>query len=161
VVYLYFNYQSKDTQTAIQIARTLLKQLISGVEIPEGVKSLYKKSVEANKDPVMEELISLLQSCSRIFSYRYAVFDALDECCDTQKEDILDLFINLQKLDYKLLISGRPPLDSCHFRNVSTIKILATDHDIETYITRQLEKRGVRPMVRTGCLELIKGVDGM
>jgi len=161
VVYIYFNYQSKDTQTGVQIARTILKQLISGVEIPEELESLYQKSTQETTNPGMKELMSLLQSCSRRFSSRYAVFDALDECSDTHKEEILDLFVNLQKFGYKLLISGRPPLDAGCFSNVSTIEIRATDHDIETYIMKKLEERDVRPKVKTGCLELVKGVGGM
>ena len=141
MVYIYFNYQLKETQTAVQIARTILKQLISDVEIPDELLSLYKKSTEKNTEPGMGELIPLVQSCSRRFSSRYAVFDALDECSDTHKEEILDLFVNLQKFGYKLLISGRPPLDACRFSNVSTTEIKATDHDIETYIMKKLEEQ--------------------
>ena len=161
MVYIYFNYQSKETQTAVQIARTIVKQLISGVGIPEELESLYKKSTEENTTPGMKEIIPVLELCSRRFSSRYAVFDALDECSDTHKEEILDLFVNLQKFGYKLLISGRPPLDACRLSNVSTIEIRATDQDIETYIMKKLEEREVRPKVRARCLELVKGVGGM
>lgn len=161
MVYIYFNYQSKETQTAIQIVKTIIKQLVSGIEIPEELDSLYKTSFQENTIPGMKELIPLLQSCSNRFSSKYAIFDALDECCDTHKEGILDLFVNLQILGYRLLISGRPPLDASRFSNVSTLEIRATDHDIETYILKKLEERDVRTKIKIGCLELVKGVDGM
>ena len=163
MVYIYFNYQSKDSQTAVQITRTIIKQLVSGLDIPEELESLYKKFTKKTTDPGMEELISVLGSCSRRFSSTYAVFDALDECGDRHKEEILSLFVNLQKVGYKLLISGRPPLDTCACRlnNVSTLKIQASDYDVEMYIETKLEERKVLPKVRSKCLELVKGIGGM
>ena len=161
VVYYYFNYQSKDLHTAVQIARTILKQLISGVDIPEELESLYKKCIEESKNPDIEELVPILQSCSRKFSSRYAVYDALDECSDMHRSEILNLFGNLQKFGYKLLISGRSPLDPGHFSNVSAIEIRAMDQDIERYIMKNLDEHNARPKVRAGCLELVKVVDGM
>jgi hypothetical protein len=163
VVYIYFNYQSKDSQTAVQITKTIIKQLVSGLEIPEELESFYKNFTEKTTNPRMEELISVLGPCSRRFSSIYAVFDALDECDDRYKEEILGLFVNLQKRGYKLLISGRPPLDTCACRlnNVSTLEIRATHYDVEMYIKTKLEERDVRPKVRTKCLELVEGVGGM
>jgi hypothetical protein len=161
VVYIYFNYQSKDSQTAVQITRTIIKQLVSGLEIPEELESLYTKFTRETTNPGMEELISVLRSCSQRFSSTYAVFDALDECGDRHKEEILDLFVDLQKLGYKLLVSGRPPLDASQLSNVSTFEIRATDYDVEMYIKTKLDKHNVRPKVRTKCLELVKGVSGM
>jgi hypothetical protein len=72
------------------------------------------------------------------------------------------LFINLQNFGYKLLISGRPPLDARGLRGVSTIEIRATDQDVETYITKQLEgAEDIKPKVREKFIELVNGVDGM
>jgi hypothetical protein len=161
VVYIYFNYQSKDSHTADQIIRTIIKQLVSGLEIPEELQSFYKKFTRETTNPGMQNLMSILGSCSRRFSSTYAIFDALDECDDSHKEEILNLFEGLQKLGYKLLISGRPPLDICRLSNVSTLEIRAIDSDVELYIKTKLEERGARPKVSSKCLELVKGVNGM
>ena len=112
-------------------------------------------------EPGMGGLIPVLESCSKKFSSKWAVIDAFDECNDNHKGDILDLFIKLQEFGYKLLISGRPPLEPRNLSNVSRLPIQATDEDIERYIIKELNRRNARPKVRTGCLELAKDVGGM
>ena len=163
VVYIYFNYQSRDTQSAIQITRSIIKQLISCVVIPEDLNSIYEKSIEQAKDPKIQELISILELCSRRFTTRFAVFDALDECSEQHKNEILDLFLDLQKFDYKLLISGRPTLADCHLSlsNVQALEIQATESDIEMYIIHRMKNKKVPKKVHDGCLELVKGANGM
>jgi hypothetical protein len=164
VVYFYFNYQSKETQTAIQIIKIIIKQLISGVDIPENLESLYQKYTYESTTPAIRELLPVLESCSQPFSSRYAVFDALDECSNNHIDEILDLFVQLQKFGYRLLISGRPPMNACQTRlsTVTTLEILATDNDIKLYITKKLQNHKVKlPQIKTRCLELVKEVDGM
>ena len=142
--------------------RIILKQLISSQdEIPEELKTLYKSSIRESSEPGIKKLISALESCSRRFSSKYAVFDALDECSDTYKRDILDLFVNLQNVGYKLLISGRLLLEVSRLINVSTLEISPTGDDVERFIIKRLDERHARPKIRTKCLELIGGTGGM
>ena len=163
MVYIYFNYQSRDTQTPVQITRSIIKRLISGLAIPEELTSIYEKFIQEAKDPGMNELIQILELCSRRFSLRFAVFDALDESNDERRKEILDLFVNLQNFGYKLIISGRPPLTECYLRlsNVGALEIRTTEKDIEAYIFEKLEHQKVHKKVQAGCLELVKGADGM
>ena len=111
----------------------------------------------------MKEFILILELCSRKFSSRFALFDALDECSDMHQKDILDLFVNLQKFGYKLLISGRPPLADCYstLSNVCTLEIKATETDVQTYINEKMKDKKVHKKVQPHCLELAKAADGM
>jgi hypothetical protein len=140
--------------------KTIIKQLVSGRDIPENLESLYKKNTQSTT-PDITELRPVLEACSRAFSPRYAIFDAFDECSETLKSEIVDLFIDLQKFGYKLLISGRPPMSACRSRlsNISILEIMANEEDIKLYITQRLQSQHVSPRVRTGCLELVKKVD--
>ena len=152
MVYFYFNYQSKETQTAIQIAKVIIKQLISGVDIPENLESLYNKCTQESTTVTIREFLPVLESCSQSFSSRYAVFDALDECSNNHKGEILDLFVELQTFGYRLLISGRPPMTACqtHLSTVTMLEILATDNDIKLYITKKLQNQNVKlPQIKT------------
>jgi hypothetical protein len=163
VVYIYFNYQSRDTQSAVQITRTIVKQLISGLEIPEELRSIYEQSLRKDLHLGMKELIPILELCSRRFSSRFAIFDALDECSDMHKNDILDLFVNLQEFGYKLLISGRPPLAECYLSlsNACTLEIKAAEKDIKTYIIQKMKDKKAHEKVQPCCLELAKAAGGM
>jgi hypothetical protein len=163
VVYFYFNYESKDSQTALHIKKTIIKQLVAGIDIPQSLESLYHKHISKSTTPDIAELRPVFEACSKPFPSRYAVFDAFDECSDGLKQEIVGLFVDLQKFGYRLLISGRPPMSMSSYQNqlsnVAILDITTKEEDIKVYIMQRLQSQDVSPRVRTGCLELVKDVD--
>ena len=74
----------KATFNPAQIARTIVKQLVSAVEIPEKLELFYKKFQEENPTKGMKEIITILDLCYEDSpSPSDTIFDTLDECCDT------------------------------------------------------------------------------
>ena len=76
---------------------------------------------------------------------------------------MLDLFYHLRvQLDYKLLVSGRHPLDALqnHLTTTSS-EIFANDFDIVMFINAKLEEARVVDPFRTKCLELVNSEGGM
>ena len=112
----------------------------------------------------MKELIHLIDLCSRKFSSRYAVFDALDECRDACQMEVLRLFVHLQQSGYRLLISSRPHLHKflCQLNDAQTLEIHVNASDLENYITTRLSKEGnISDKFKDKCLGLINDVGGM
>ena len=127
MIYVYFNYKSSESQDQVKIAGRLLEQLVANADIPPELTSLHEKS--KGKTPEPAALIQILKSYSKRFSSLYAVFDAFDECGDGSQEDVLDLFDDLEKSGYKLLISSRPgTLDKLQRRLTKTCPLEIRAH---------------------------------
>jgi hypothetical protein len=165
VLYVYFDYKTEPTQSVNYTCANLLKQMLSRFEnIPFAIESLYNESIRRGTRPESASLIRLLLLFSERFSSIYVVLDALDECSDHHRMEILKLVYELsQKSAYKFLISGRP-----HFQvgdilsNVSTCEIRANRSDLEQYTRERLEREGnINELVARKCLELIHHAQGM
>jgi NACHT domain len=162
VIHLYFDYKSQQSQTVVDIAINLLKQLLSRLDnIPNELDSLYC----ANTRPDLPACKRLLTLCSKQFGTIFAVFDAIDECCDSYRKELLALFAHLLQSGCKLLISSRPHL----LRNLRdqlssarTIEVYANESDLRNYITVRLREKGNKDTnLEVKCLELATGVYGM
>jgi hypothetical protein len=164
VVYLYFDYKAKQTQTATDVARTLLKQLISQSEavLPE-LEGLYEQATRDNTEPDFTTLIQLLKTSSQNLHF-YAVFDAMDECADGCQEGILALFAELQKSGWRLLISCRPHTQTVLEKSggMQIFEIMANESDLKNYILARLKKENNNnAILEKKCLGLAKEVKGM
>ena len=163
MIYVYFNYKSSESQSQVKIAGNLLKQLVAEADIPSDLESLYETSKA--KTPESAPLIQLLKSYSKNFSSIYAVFDAFDECGDDNQEDVLDLFDDLEKSGYKLLISSRPQtLDKLQHRLTKTCPLEVHAHisDLKIYVNRRMSKAKITDKIlKTELLKLVRRVKGM
>jgi hypothetical protein len=159
VVYVYFDYPSNRTQTGTNITASLLKQLLSQLEdIPLEIESYYNESKHTR--PSRDTLVRYLTLCSRKFSKLYAVFDAIDESSEVNQNEILTLFADLQKLGYKILVSGRPGSAfsklQCGLTHPRVLEIRADDSDLKQYVLSRV-KEGI---IQKKCLKLVERVDG-
>lgn len=163
-MYIYFDYKAQKTETAIDVARTLLKQLVTQCHnLPTGLEALYERATKTDTDPDLAAFVEYLKIFSQSFPI-YAVFDAMDECADDCQEPILALFAELQESGWRLLISCRPHLESLQdqWRNIQIFEIVADESDLKNYILTRLQKeKNNNAILEMKCLELAKGVKGM
>lgn len=164
MVYVYFDYKAQQTQTVTHVARLLLKQLLAQSHgLSPELEALYETSTQECYDPDLPTLMWHLAWYSERFPV-YAVFDALDECNETQLDDMILFFTELQKISYRLLVSCRPHLQnlSNQLRDPITFEIEANEYDLRNYVTYRLEKEKNRNVaLEQKCQDLVKNVQGM
>ncbi|KAH8683862.1 hypothetical protein BGZ61DRAFT_58812 [Ilyonectria robusta] len=145
--YFYCYRNDKKRRQPQSILSSLVRQFASPVgrrdEIHQGARNLAKKlqdeclemDVQMSKD-LLVDLVTSYQSST-------IVLDALDECDDETRGQLMDCltFLMRQSLNIKIFISSRMDYDiERHFRSQPMIMIQATDNkgDIETFIRERL-----------------------
>src|SRR5208282_5596439 len=138
VVYFYFDYKDSQMQNATSIGTNLLKQLLSRSDsIPSELESLHREQKSVDLSIIMR----FLKSAAERYSSIYAVFDALDECEDDHRAEVLELFSKLQDSGYRLLVSTRSHLSPENtFKDTCTLTIEADQNDLKSYIKSRLSK---------------------
>lgn len=166
VISIYFDYNSETTQTTINIAENIPRQLLVFLDtIPSELESLYDKFVRTNTRPALSDLEHIFLLCIQKFPSVFAVFDALDECDDNHQREILAFISQLQEWGCRILISSRPnlrkPLED-QLNDILTIEISADEQEIENYISYRLDQAGnSNPELKERCLNLAAGVRGV
>lgn len=163
ILYMYFDYKTQQDQTAINVAKCLLKQLLCQSRLSPELENLYENSIRNHQPPSIEAIKEHVKNYSKNNTI-YIVVDALDECNEDHQNTLLSLFTELQGFSSRLLISFRP-----HLRHIQTqlfdsriFKILANDGDLRNYTLSRLEKvKNKNPILQHRCLNLIEAVQGM
>lgn len=85
VVFIYYNYKSQGEQTLLHTLSTFLRQIISALPgIPAPVEDLYRHA------PSTEEVKSMLAGILATLDSLTIVTDALDECHERTRFDVLE-----------------------------------------------------------------------
>ena len=168
IIYVFFDYKSHQTQTAVDIAMSLLKQLISPRdEIIRQIESYHMKGERPNMAACKKLLTFYAKKRHSIF----AIFDGLDEFNKSPNEtsELFGLFTHLRATRCNLLLSSRPNFFSV-FRNklneIQTLDIRAEESDLENYIGARIKHvheggRNKNKKLESQCLQLATRVDGM
>src|SRR5947207_210000 len=142
IIYVFFDYKSQRTQTAVDIAMSLLKQLISPRDdIDRQIESYHVKGERPN----MAACKQLLTFYAKKRHSIYAIFDGLDEYNKSANEtsELFGLFTHLQAIRCHLLLSSRPNFFS-EFRNklneIQSLDIRAEESDLENYIGARIKQ---------------------
>jgi hypothetical protein len=134
-------YGSKDgIQHTLDVFLDLLKQLIQEQGHFEHVKRFHDHHTNKNTHPRLSEcvqvLLSQVQTCSRVF----IVIDALDECPEDDRLELIDNLAILQDKVY-LLFTSRPHLNlPAFFQEMKEIHIVPRDEDIRSYVKAKILK---------------------
>lgn len=124
LAFIYCTYT--DPKDAGDLVRSLFKQIASQVPI------LYDLPKARN------DVIQTLRSITSIFSRVYVVIDALDECSDDDRTDLIDALNRLRPF-MNILVTARPVASieqSLHWDFEQRIE--AIDKDIATYVEVEL-----------------------
>jgi hypothetical protein len=118
--YFYFDFREGAKQSYHKLLSSLVLQLADypGSSAPApALVELYEESKanseSATSDQLQETLYKLCADAPS--GYTYIVLDALDECPDAERKQVLDLIEDIvnyqQDLDIRLLIVSRPELE--------------------------------------------------
>lgn len=145
VAYLYCNFNRQAEQGIDRILATLTRQLIQErVQLPDAVIALYEKHRRRATRPSVEELKQVLQLLVCSYSRIFVVIDALDECENDARCDLLDNLTALQNSgsnNMNVLATTRfiPEIVE-RFSQQPRLEVRANESDIAVYLTSQMNK---------------------
>jgi Cdc6-like AAA superfamily ATPase len=168
-VYLYCNYKRQVDQTASNLLAAILKQLVQDdPSIAKPMSSLYDNHEVRQTRPSLDETHSAFQSVLTNYSRVYVVIDALDECHNGDRLELLSNLRNLQiKTGLQLMVTSRFLPDIVEELNsMPWLEVRADDADVKRFVVGQT-KRLPKCVQRDDTLQEIvhnkiaEAVDGM
>lgn len=148
ITFIYFKYNETD-QTFDNILSSLLKQLLQDSEdIPPDILSLYERHRDRKTSPKIDEISQALSTMIQSHEEVFCIIDALDECNEDLRWELVD---KLETLGPKLrvLVTSRY-LDSIaeELEVYQRFEIKANKADIELFIEHQIRRnRNLRKIV--------------
>lgn len=149
ITFIYFKYNESD-QTFDNVLSSLLQQLLQDSEdIAPDLLSLYERHRDRNTSPMTDELYQALSTMIESHKEVFCVIDALDECHENLRWELIE---RLESLGPKLrvLITSRY-LDSIaeELETYQRFEIRANKADIELFIEHQIRRnRNLRKIVQ-------------
>lgn len=139
IAYIYFDYKSEEKQTGDYIVRTLLKQLLSPLDlVPPELGEVYDSCCSEFKDPEKVVLSSQLLSATAKFSNVFIMLDALDECSNQTLKEVIDLIRRFKDSGIKVFCTFRPFINIEDRLGVPIHLIDAHDDDVRNYLSIRL-----------------------
>ncbi|KAL7936459.1 ankyrin repeat-containing domain protein [Trichoderma chlorosporum] len=141
IVCIYCDYKDPRTRSEIEIMSSIIRQLAEQCKpLPLAVKVFRDKYFEKRTDPSSEERLSLIKTLSQLFDQTYVFVDALDECPEENRDELLNLLKEMEPY-IRLFTTSRPNIDiSSTFDALSEIKVEAHEADIRAYLEYRIEK---------------------
>ncbi len=148
ITFIYLKYNETD-QTFDNILSSLLEQLLQDSEnIPPSLLSLYERHGDRNTSPTIDEISQALSTMIDSHEEVFCIIDALDECNEDLRWELVERLENLgPKL--RVLITSRY-LDSIaeELEVYQRFEIRANKADIELFIEHQIRRnRNLRKIV--------------
>ncbi|KAF2805686.1 uncharacterized protein BDZ99DRAFT_109722 [Mytilinidion resinicola] len=146
ICFAYYNYRNMQLRELHQIVAALLKQMCRAMNcIPHNLLKTKHDALSPSLVGNQENFVSLIEDLSQV----YVVFDALDECPEREREDILGFITGIVTArigcHVKVFVTGRNEMDiakAFEDKQIPTIQIRAKNvaTDIETFARSQVEK---------------------
>jgi hypothetical protein len=134
---IYLSAQRQREQAPVDLALSLLKQLLQGIEsTPSVVKTIHARCKRQGTRPSFEDAMKMLYPVVGEFSRSFIVIDALDEAAENHTMNVIKLLQDLHtKAGTKVFATSRhiPRIESA-FAGSPNLEIKATDEDVERYI---------------------------
>lgn len=144
IAWLYCSYKSRVEQSVEVLLEAILQQLIH-VDTPS-IAHLAKQLQHVHETkasrPTKQELIKTLEAACAELKTVYIVVDALDECPDGTRRQLLAHLNQLKKsADLRLFVTSRHiPAITEEFQDALKIDVRAQDQDIKRFLTGQLDR---------------------
>lgn len=140
VACVYLNHKETESQTVQNILGALWRQLIFGKSIPAAVQTMYKDHSERRTQPSLNQFQDMLSSVMAQYSKVYLVVDALDECLEEERNDLLEALAMLVP-SANLVLTSRPHINLDPFLGeIQILEVRATEGDIRHYVEKQILK---------------------
>ena len=140
VAWIYCDYRDSSTHSVLLFIASLLKQILQNIRpLPSSVKDLYHSHGNGKNSITLAEARELLKNIVAVQERCFVVVDALDECSDEIREQLVNELVSL-KPSISLLVTSRPVLSiETMFREATIIPIVPNENDLKIYIDRRLE----------------------
>ena len=140
IVVLYLKYNDPE-QTLENLLASIAKQLTQDtIRAPPFLLDLYERHNDRNTQLSLTEILELLDFFATSHSKMFFIVDALDECSDEVRWDLVEKVRNLGP-GLRLLITSRP-LNSIdrELEDFARLEIKADKGDLELYIDHHITK---------------------
>ncbi|KIW48394.1 uncharacterized protein PV06_00983 [Exophiala oligosperma] len=147
VAYYYYDFSDQQSQTPINLARTLLRQLsMNGNTVPSAVAEFYQRTRNDVKDQTwFHDLLSILRRVAATYTQCFVVIDALDEAdIHSQRTGLFEVLDALRDSGRaKILALARPHVlnNTMRFASPVVVDIIAHSHDLRLFLARAIEER--------------------
>jgi hypothetical protein len=154
VIQFYFDDHEAHNQTADDVIRSFLKQIVyqmNNSDVPKRLGSMFDIQMEKGNsaEPTRDQFVSLLGECLDKFVVVYMCIDAFDECAEDERLKLLHGLQQLPSHKFRLFLTGRtyvletPKMREDYetqiwLRDASFLEISATGSDIKTYLNEKL-----------------------
>lgn len=163
IVFVYYNYKRQDGQTLLHTMQAFLRQVVNILPgISKSVEELYGHT------PSMEEIKKILLEVLSHDKKLTIVVDALDECREQTRFDVLNLIEQLQtKVDVNLLATSRDfhaATSSSIFTGQPSLQIKASQEDLKSYVQERAKslRESISFDVRKQVVQgVVTAADGM
>jgi Cdc6-like AAA superfamily ATPase len=169
VAYVYCNYKAQAGQDASSMLAAILKQLVQGrPSTLNSVERLHQKHADRGTKPLSDEIYSVLRDVLAQYPYVYIVVDALDECQNETRRQLLANLFDLQKEgDIRLMATSRfiPDVEDA-FRQALRLEVQARKEDVKRFVAGQMyrlpaciQRNAVlQEMVQERIVEAVEGM---
>jgi hypothetical protein len=165
IAYIYFDYKSQESQNDRSIAASLLRQLVAQLpEVDEQLEKSYDRLHCRSRVLETKALVQFLTSATKSFHRSFIVLDALDECGDIQRPQIVSLIRKLSEAPFSIFATSRDYHESVQglFESAPTVEIQAHDDDIRNFINIKLKEDGktkedLRELILSSLLKKAEG----
>lgn len=142
VTFIYCNYKRQSEQSAKHMLSSILRQIIdTQIGVPKLVQDFYTSHTTKRTTASSDELRQVLEAVSKDLRGLTIIVDALDECNAHARHEFLSAIEMLRRQrGIRLLATSRslPDVQShCIFLGKPTLKVRASDEDLERYIRSQ------------------------
>ncbi|TVY85465.1 Ankyrin repeat and KH domain-containing protein [Lachnellula suecica] len=147
VAYAYCDWREQNSQTTMGLIACFVRQFLEAFwdingAIPEDILIIYDKHLEDNSRPSKAELIPMLKSVTAGSDQVFIVVDALDECPELTRMEIIDSLEYLE--DINLLITSRYLGDiQNRLENAVRVDISPPETDLRRYAEDWIAKKPV------------------
>ncbi|KAI1738955.1 hypothetical protein F4680DRAFT_466763 [Xylaria scruposa] len=142
VVFLYCNYKEDKERKVVNLLSALLKQLVQELPYtPAIVQALYETHKDRKTQPSLSDISTTIRHVLEDYREVFIVVDALDECPDEYRDNLLSELKNLQVPRVRLMVTSRPiSTISTRFRGALQLPIKAYGEDIKRLVEGQIPR---------------------
>ena len=136
VVYIYLDYNDQANQTAADVMKSLLKQLVyQRRSLPPKLESAYDERKPLDMNSIMEMFLESAQQFSNVFVF----LDALDECNNREREILMPCLQRLLQSGIRICVTARPEVQCQLTSNqIRSLEISAHNHDVKNFLAQRL-----------------------
>ncbi|KAJ2897091.1 hypothetical protein MKZ38_005001 [Zalerion maritima] len=142
IAYIYCQYKDPRTRSEVDILSSISRQLAEKAGSIEAAKELHDKCVPRFRTPTIDEKAGLIRLLSRQFRRTFIFLDALDECPEDSRVQLLETITKLEP-SLRLFFTSRPHVqldERALLAKLQRVDIVAHKAETTSYIENEISK---------------------